>query len=245
MNMIQAIKALGPIDLRNVRRDPMLRWMVFFPILIGLVFRWGIPFLAEQIRLWLDFNILDYTGLLMSVMEMVIPLVYGSVIGFLLLDQRDDRTLFALQVTPLSLKGYFIYRMLLPMLLGLLGNLIFLPLSGFVQFGFGKIFLVSLAAAGLTPVFALFYAGFAQNKVQGMALMKISGLVFMPVVAAWFLEGFWHWIFALLPTFWPMKVYWLLESGSKGAGLCLVGALLWQLAISKLLLDHFRKVCEV
>ena len=245
MNMIQTIKALGPIDINNVRRDPMLRWMVFFPLLMVAIFRWGIPFLAEQFKLWLDFDLLAYGNLMMSFVVMMIPLAYGSVIGFLLLDQRDDRTLFALQVTPLTLRGYFIYRVSLPMLLGLVGNLIFLPLSGLVGMGWGKILVVSLGASGLTPVLALFYAGFAQNKVQGMALMKVSSLFFMPVIAAWFLNGVWHWLFAILPSFWPMKLYWLLAEGGRGVGLCLIGALLWQLVISKLLLDHFRKVCEV
>ena len=245
MNLIQSIKALGPIDFNNVRRDPMLRWMVFFPLLMVGIFRWGIPFLAEQLKLWLNFDLLAYDNLMMSFVSMMIPLAYGSVVGFLLLDQRDDRTLFALQVTPLTLRGYFIYRVSLPMFLGLLGNLIFLPLSGFVNMGWEKIFMVSLGASGLTPVLALFYAGFAQNKVQGMALMKISSLIFMPVIVAWFLTGVWHWLFAILPSFWPMKLYWVLDSGGSGAGLCLLGAWLSQLIIIKFLLDHFRRVCEV
>jgi fluoroquinolone transport system permease protein len=46
----------------------------------------------------------------MSFLVVVMPALVGMVIGFLLLDQRDDQTLAALQVTPLTLNGYLIYR---------------------------------------------------------------------------------------------------------------------------------------
>ena len=32
MNTMQALRALGPIDIRSVRRDSALSWMVFIPI---------------------------------------------------------------------------------------------------------------------------------------------------------------------------------------------------------------------
>ena len=39
------------------------------------------------------------------------PMMFGIVIGFLLLDECDDNTLMALQVTPLSLNNYLLYRL--------------------------------------------------------------------------------------------------------------------------------------
>lgn len=41
-------------------------------------------------------------------------MVFGVVTGFLLLDERDDRTLTALQVTPLPLRAYIFYRVTVP-----------------------------------------------------------------------------------------------------------------------------------
>ena len=40
MNAIRAIRALGPIDIKNVKRDPMLSWMALMPIFFGFLFRW-------------------------------------------------------------------------------------------------------------------------------------------------------------------------------------------------------------
>ena len=46
MKTINALRALGQIDAKSVRRDPLLRWMVVFPLLLALVMRWGIPALT-------------------------------------------------------------------------------------------------------------------------------------------------------------------------------------------------------
>ena len=44
------IRALGPIDVKSVARDSMLRWLVVTPVVFALVFRWGVPVLDG----WLD-----------------------------------------------------------------------------------------------------------------------------------------------------------------------------------------------
>jgi len=43
MRMLKALRSLGPIDLKNVVRDPMLRWLTFYPIMISILMHWGLP----------------------------------------------------------------------------------------------------------------------------------------------------------------------------------------------------------
>ena len=100
------IRALGPIDVKSVARDSMLRWMIGTPIVLALVFRWGVPAFDGWFGERYDFDLTPYYPLLCSFLVLMIPTLMGSVVGFLLLDQRDDRTLTALQVTPLTAQGY-------------------------------------------------------------------------------------------------------------------------------------------
>jgi fluoroquinolone transport system permease protein len=65
----------------------------------------------------------------------------------------------------------------------------------------------------LAPLFALFTATAAQNKVQGMAVMKAASVVNLPPLLAYFVQGPAQWAFGLVPTFWPVKVFWLLQEG--------------------------------
>ena len=43
MNAVQVIRALGPIDVKSVRRDAMLRWLVVYVAALGMLARWGVP----------------------------------------------------------------------------------------------------------------------------------------------------------------------------------------------------------
>jgi fluoroquinolone transport system permease protein len=234
MNMVQVWRALGPIDVHNVRRDPLLRWLVVLPLAAALAARWFLPSLLAQVETVMQIPLLPYYLPFMAYALLLLgPMLAGVVVGFLLLDQRDDRTLFALQVTPLSLNNYLAYRLALPVLIGLLLSLVVLPLSGLVQLNLLHLLAVALAAAPLAPLFALFLAAFATNKVQGFAIQKGLGVVMLPPVIAYFVPAPWQWLFGLVPTYWPAQVLWQAQSGSGqlwlylGAGLLVQGLLLW------------------
>ena len=212
-----ALRALGPIDAKSVRRDPMMRWLFLMPVLVGLLFRFGVPPVAAWMTERFGIALSAYSALLGSFLALVTPNVYGAVIGFLLLDQKDDRTLTALQVTPLTTGGYLFYRMGAPLVLSVLMTLVVFALSGIVTIGLGGQVLVALAAAPLAPAFAVFLSAFARNKVQGFALMKAAGVINWPPVIAFFVHSDWQWAFGLCPTYWAAKLYWELDDGRSDA----------------------------
>ena len=173
---IAVIRALGLIDVKSVVRDSMLRWLVGVPIVFALAFRWGVP----ALRVWLGerygFDLGPYYPLLTSFLVMMVPTLLGSVVGFLLLDQRDDRTLTALQVTPLTVAGYLAYRTAVPMLVSVPVMMASVAIADLVSIGAGPMLAAAVQAAPAAPLYALFVAAFATNKVQGFALMKGVGV---------------------------------------------------------------------
>jgi fluoroquinolone transport system permease protein len=242
MKMMQALRAFGPIDLKNIQRDSLLRWMGLYPLLIALVMRWGVPWLATQMTRQYKFDITPYYGLGMSFMIELMPLLSGMVVGFLLLDQRDDQTLTALQVTPLTINGYLIYRISIPMVLSILTTLLVFPIAGLIQAPLFSLALIALGAAPLAPIYALFLAAFAENKVQGFALVKGAGVVMIPPVIAYFVPMNWQLAFGLIPTYWPAKAFWALLAGETNYWLYLLIGLVYQVALLVLLLRHFNNV---
>lgn len=234
-------KALGPIDVRNVGRDEMLRWMVFLPLLLALLMRFGWPPLVRQLQASYQFDLSPYTTLLMSFLTIGIPAVFGMVIGFLLLDERDEGSLIGLQVTPLSLNNYLAYRLGIPIALTLVLVLVGLPLAGITTFSLGQLVLLALVSAPMAPLLAVFLAAFASNKVQGFALSKGAGVLFVAPLAAYFLGGTWQWVLGLLPTFWAPKLYWLLSENVPSAWLVGLVGLVYQLLCLYLLTRRFNK----
>ena len=226
MRALGVLRALGPIDLKNVGRDSLMRWMAALPLVLALAFRWGLPpverWAVERFGVSLD----PYQALIASFLVMATPIMYGAVIGFLLLDQKDDRTLTALQVTPLTTAGYLVYRMAIPMALSVVITPVVLQLAGLATLSLPRQLLAAVGAAPLGPGYAVFVAAFARNKVQGFALVKGAGVLNWPPVIAYFVHSDWQWAFGLCPTYWPVKLYWEIDAG---------GSLVWPVFLAGML----------
>lgn len=243
MRALRALRALGPIDLRNVFRDSALAWMVLIPVLTAVLLRWGVPPLAERLLGQFGFDLRPYYPVLLSYLVVLMtPVVFGVVIGFLLLDERDDRTLMALRVTPLPLTGYLAYRVAAPIVLAFALTFVLLPIVGLGAPGPSGVALTALAAAPMAPLFALFLATFAENKVQGFALIKGAGVILFAPILAYFTGSGWALLFGALPTYWPLRVYWLVDAGAGGAVPVAAAGVGYQLILIALLLRRFQNV---
>jgi fluoroquinolone transport system permease protein len=246
MNAFQILRRIGPFDLKNVRRDSLLVWMVIMPLFLAGVLRWAAPQIVDLVQTQMGMDWSPYVGPIVGGYFFVLftPVLFGIVIGFLLLDERDDRTLLALRVTPMPMASYLAYRLTLPLTLSFLMTLVVFPLFGLVEVNLANIVLPALVAALEAPIFALYLASFGKNKVEGFALMKASGpLLILPMVA-YFVSTPWEYLFAVLPTYWPIKLYWsFIEPGMHGSPIIwAVGAVIWHVALIALLLRRFNTV---
>lgn len=238
---LRTLRALGAVDAAGVARDALLRWMLPLPLLLAVAARWLLPPLLGPIGAQVGIDLAHYYAPLMGyVLLATAPTICGMLVGFLLLDQRDDRTLLAMRVTPLPLAGYLAYRLALPMLLSLALTLLALPLSGLVRLGAGELLLVALAAAPLAPLNALFLGALAANKVQGFALQKALGVVMLAPAIGALAPQPWGLLAAAAPTYWPAALLWGLQAGLPLAWLLLPAGLLYQGLLVALLLRRLQ-----
>ncbi len=242
MNTLTLIRVLGPLDARGVGRDALLRWLVVMPVGIALAIRGVLPALLERAVPLLPFDLMAFYAPLMAyVLLLITPLLAGMVIGFQLLDQRDDGVLDALRITPPRLRGYLAYKLALPILVGVGLTLITFPLAGLSIGGPGALLIAAVGIAPHGPLFALFLVAFATNKVQGFALTKMSNVLLMLPLAAAFAPAAWHPLLAIAPGYWPAQLLWTLQSGGTGAPIYLAAALAYQLLIGWALLRRIER----
>ena len=211
------VLALGPIDVKSVRRDSLIRWMLATPLALALVIRFGLPPTSVWAQTQFELDLEPYLHLFGSALITATPLMFGTVVGFLLIDQKDDQTLTALQVTPLTNRAYLLYRLGVPCLLSVPLTVLALRLSGIPQISLGRQLVAAAVASPLVAAFSLFLAALANNKLQGFAIMKgSSGVINLPPIIAWFVDSNWQWAFGIAPMFWPLKLYWVLAGVSRG-----------------------------
>lgn len=242
MDRARQFRSLMAIDSRSVSRDALLRWMVVIPLALALVVRFSIPAITQDLFVRFGFALSPYYPLVLSFLVLLVPQFLGLVLGFLLLDQRDDRTLAALQVTPLSPQRVLAYRLAAPMAVSVVTTLVVFLLAGTLPFSLPAVIGGALAGALFAPCYALVLASFARNKIEGFAIAKGAGFLTMPPIVAWFVPQPWEFLFGIVPTYWPLKAYWVLQAGHAHGWAHVVISVLYFLLLLAWLVRRFDRV---
>jgi fluoroquinolone transport system permease protein len=219
-----AWRALWYADSRSLWRDPLLGWVLFLPVALALLFRVLFPRVSAAL-LTTGFDLVPYQALFMSGYLMTAPGIVGMVMGFLLLDERDARTLTALRVTPLSMPQYLAYRVALPLVVGTASTLVGYPLIGISPLPLNTLVAIASVAGLSAPLLALVLATAAPNKVAGFAVVKFMNGVNLLPVAAFFVPLPWQLAAGVLPTYWPMRALWSAAAGEAYVGYLITGAI--------------------
>jgi fluoroquinolone transport system permease protein len=239
--LVAAFRVFGPVDVKNIRREGLLVWLTLAMAGIAMLFRFGVPELAAVLDSRLGFDLIPYYDLVMSAYVGTAAGIAGMVIGFLLLDERDEHTLTALLVTPLPIGVYLAYRITLPLVVGFVVTCVTYPLVGLAPISVPDLIVVAGLASFGGPLAAMFLAVFAENKITGLALTKVLNTIGMIPVLAYFVRSDWQLLAGIVPAYWPMKMVWLAVAGEPYAWYAAVG-LVVNLAFLWLLLRRFNTV---
>lgn len=242
MTAVAILKTLAPIDAKAIRRDSLLRWMLLIPLLLIAALQWGLPALSEWLATSHGFDLAPYHTLIVSYLIVVMgPVLIGQVLGFMLLDERDDDTLRALLITPLPIEGYLAYRIGLPMLASAVVTMGALAFLDSVPLPWHQLAPIAVLYAIEAPIIALIMVGMCSNKVQGFAFSKASGQVLMLPAAAWFLDPPWQYAAGVFPTYYPLKAFWLASAGAPGYWLAIAIGLIVHIAVLAWLIRRFNR----
>ena len=193
-----------PVAARTVLRDPFLRVMGIVPPAVALLFRYSFPAIDQALVQVLDptvFRLREYFWFAQLFLIQMAGMFAGGISGFALLEDRDEGILTVMRVTPLGRTGYLTGRLLFPVLLAAVGAATVVPLCGLHRPAAQQFFWAVVASLPGAAVVPLLLSGFAANKVEGLAVFKLLGVLFLgPVVL-------------LLPEHlsfigWPLSSYW-------------------------------------
>lgn len=137
------------------------------------------------------------------------PVMFGSLTGMLLLEDRDAGLLGPVAATRASLSTLLGYRLAATATLTTVALAVCLPLSGVGHAAGAAGQLATAVAAGAASVVpALLLAGLVTTRVQGIAVMKAIGLPLYLPLATWFVAGPAAWPAAPIPTAWVAWTAW-------------------------------------
>jgi fluoroquinolone transport system permease protein len=241
--MKRGVLALGRNDLRMIRRDSMLVGVLLGPFLYAAFMRL-LPMLTDYAAANWSFDLLPYHSAIISAFCVLgPPLLLGAVMALQLLEERDQRTLTALRVTPLPPAAYPAYRVTVTVVCTIVMVVASLALTRLVPAGaLVKSVPVAIIAGLLAPALGLLMASIGKNKIEGLAVMRVIGLaVFtLPMIPFFFLDSPWQLAFGALPPYWPVRAFWAAMDGGTYWPY-VVGGLAYNAVLTALLLRRMSR----
>lgn len=191
----------------SMRRDMMLFAACLSPVFAGLFFRFAIPFLEAVLTDYFHMPaiISPYYRLIDVFFMMLSPTMFCFVSAMVSLEEADEKTAVYLFITPLGKTGYLSARFGVPAVIAFLVTVILLPVFRLTTFT--PIAILSLAAGGTLQgiIVALLILTLSSNKLEGMAVTKLSTLTICGAVVPFFIKDNIQYVLFLLPSFWIGK----------------------------------------
>lgn len=194
------------MGLRQLFTDGMLVMLLIAPLMIGLVFRFGIPVLNTVLTEKLDFSLLPWYPLVDAFMIMLTPCMVGMTGAFLILDECDEGTALYYRITPTEGPFYLAARIGIPMVWGAVSSIATVLIFGISGMPLLQILVGSIMSALAGTFVAMMVVSLAGNKVEGLAVSKLSGIIFAGMFVAWFAPAPYKYTSAFLPSFWLGEV---------------------------------------
>ncbi|MEQ1901357.1 MAG: hypothetical protein ABL866_11555 [Devosia sp.] len=185
-------------DATNISRDPMLLIAIVMSLFPSAGLALGRDALDQSVLA--AFGAGDFSHYLVPVALLIPAMLIGWVTGFLLLEDRDEGTLPALDITPVGKRGFLTYRVSVTALVTALVTLLALRLlTPELSVAMAVVMVVLVAAEAVAAAVVL--PALARNKVEGLALTKLTNLMgVVPLVAI--IASPLRYLAGILPPFW-------------------------------------------
>lgn len=189
-------------EFKNLFRDKMYAFFCVFPAVLGVVGYYLIPYVKDHSPV--GSPIPEIIAMFLILMT---GYIFGAIIAFTLLDDKDDNVLLSLKITPISVKYYVVVKLVVSYIFGFAATLILIFATSFLKgSSIWTIILISMISALQAPLIALIVNSFSRNKVEGFVVMKSSGLMLIIPVVAFFVAS-WQEVFLIFaPGFWPARL---------------------------------------
>lgn len=193
--------------LKFIRQDMMLAAAGLAPLLAGLAIYFGVPLLEKTLMRFtgLPLVLLPYYGLFHFFFASLSPAMVCFIAAMVMLEEREEHVDRYLFVTGLGRKGYFVSRIVIPALLAFAVTAVLLPLFDLTALSAAEVFFLSLTGTLQGILIALLIVSFSSNKLEGMAVTKLSSLMIFGAVVPFFVPSPVCFFFAFLPSFWMGK----------------------------------------
>jgi fluoroquinolone transport system permease protein len=230
-------KTIFIAELKSMTRDKMYAFFAVYPAIFGTI---GY-FICDMLRD--DGNIMA-ANLVAMMLIVVTGYVFGALIAFTLLDDKDDKVLMSLKITPVDVRHYVLIKMLVGFVFGFIATLVLLFATNFLpDANVWVIIAVSVLGAIQVPSVVLIVNSFSDNKVEGFVVMKLSGMIILFPLIGFFVTGGWQYLLGVAPGYWAGRIVELelVPSEEGSAIIVFIAGVFYNIFATWLLMKFYTK----
>ena len=193
-------------EIKKIVREPILGLMFCAPLLLPLSFKLIIRYFIPYLNQYIVFDISPYYPYVVAMAFVLIPLMLGAVMGFAMLDDKDQHILPMIRVTPLGENGYLIIRLILIFISVFIYVGYTFLLLNFVSIPIFNLMMIQILLSIFGSMTGMILFTIATDKVNGLTYAKgLSGLLIF--VFADLVPVDWvHHVAAFFPSYWILKI---------------------------------------
>lgn len=190
--------------LKFIRHDMMLFAAGLSPLLAGVAIHFGVPVMEKiLIRFTGSSAVLaPYYGLFDIFFSAIAPAMFCFIAAMVILEEHDDHIDRYLFVTGLGRGGYFVSRIVLPAAATFVVTVVLLPVFRLTDLSVAEMFFLALTGTLQGIIIDLLIVTLSSNKLEGMAVTKLSALMILGAALPYFVPMPVGFILAFLPSFW-------------------------------------------
>lgn len=188
-------------ELRAMFRDKMYAFFAVYPAIFGTLGYFLVKWIKDE------FPGSPWSSITAMMLIVVTGYVFGALIAFTLLDDKDDKVLMSLKITPINVRHYIYVKMFAGMIFGFISTLVLILATNFLpDSNFFVILGVAILGAIQVPSVVLIVNSFSDNKVEGFVVMKLSGMVLMFPLIGFLVTGWAQYLLGVAPGYWAGRI---------------------------------------
>ena len=188
-------------DVKMIFRDKTLAFMFFVPLIFIFILRMGAPVLIRYFPVTENYVI--YGVAFFSSLTSIFP---AFIISFIMLDEKDEGLFPVFRILPVEPVVFIIYRTAFIFLAGTIGSVLIMNFSGIQIDVYTQLF-ASVSFGLSAPIVTLVVVAFAENKIEGLTMMKILNSFLALAMVSLFVPAPWKYLLGVLPLYWPFQLF--------------------------------------
>ena len=193
---------------KQVFRDSMLAMICFAVVLTAIFLRFGVPVVENILCGYFGKETIlsEYYLLFDLLLALVTPYMLCFASAMMMLTEYDENLASYLAVTPVGKRGYILSRLAFPAAFAFLVSVALMKWFSLTVWPLGLLLPVCLLTSLTSVAVALLLFAFSHNRVEGMAVGKLSGLLMVGLPVPFFLKTDMQYLFSPIPSFWIAKL---------------------------------------